>query len=274
MNEPVALNAQDAPRIAAFTRVACPYDLLTTSSLERSVFADPDPQIVIAFDDGGLHGVGAAVVRGDRGWVKFLAVHPRSRRRGLGSALLDHLEAFCRMTGANTIEVGTSAPYYIVPGVDVRSMEAITLLHARGYERCGDAVNLTIGLRELSEPRLPVRVAEPADTTAIMRWVQTSFPQWVDEFERGARAGRCIVHDDLGFACYDVNRDGWFGPTATKPGHGRAGIGSSTLLGALRAMRERGHERADIAWAAALDFYAKAAGARVGRVFWWYRKAL
>jgi hypothetical protein len=71
-----------------------------------------------------------------------------------------------------------------------------------------------------------------------------------------------------------VNREGWFGPIATKPGHGGAGVGSATLLGALHAMRARGYERADIAWAAAADFYAKAAGARVNRVFWWYRKML
>jgi hypothetical protein len=82
------------------------------------------------------------------------------------------------------------------------------------------------------------------------------------------------VHQDLGFACYDVNRDGWFGPIATKPGNGGNGIGSATLLGALHKMRALGYERADIAWATANDFYAKAVGARVGRVFWWYAKKL
>jgi GNAT superfamily N-acetyltransferase len=104
--------------------------------------------------------------------------------------------------------------------------------------------------------------------------VTEHFPNWIDELERGVALGHCVVHDDLGFACYDVNREEWFGPIATMPGHGGAGIGTATLLGALHNMRELGHERADIAWARAADFYAKAVGARVGRVFWWYRKSL
>jgi hypothetical protein len=61
---------------------------------------------------------------------------------------------------------------------------------------------------------------------------------------------------------------------ATRPGHTGGGIGTATLLGALHAMGAAGHERAEIAWAAAIPFYAKAVDARVSRVFWGYRKDL
>jgi mycothiol synthase len=274
MIEPVALTEADAPQMAAFTRVACPYDLLTTGSIRRSIFADPDPQLVVAVYDGGLDAVACGVVRGDRGWLKFLAVHPASRRRDLGSALLERIESFCRDQGAETIEIGTSAPYYVVPGVDVRSMEMIMLLNASGYERHGDAYNLTVPLRDLPEPDLEVHRADESDLTAVRTWVDEAFPHWINELERAVRLGWCFVHDDLGFACYDVNRDAWFGPTATKPGHGGAGVGSATLLAALQAMRTHGYERVDIAWAVAHEFYAKAVGARIGRVFWGFRKKL
>lgn len=274
MTEPVALTEADAPLIAAFTRVACPYDLLTTGSVRRSIFADPDPQLVLGSFDGGLEAVGAAIVREKRGWVKFLAVHPMSRRRNIGSDLLARLESFCRESGAATIEIGTCAPYYVVPGVDVRLMEAIALLNNAGYERTGEAFNLTAPLRDLAEPPLPVRRADARDLEKIMPWVTENFANWMNELERGVALGRCLVHEDLSFACYDVNRDGWFGPIATKPGHGGRGIGSATLLGALHAMRELGYEYADIAWAQAADFYGKAIGARVGRVFWCFRKRL
>ncbi len=268
------MTADDAPQIAAFTRVACPYDLLTTRSVVRSIFIDPDPQTVLAIYDGGLDAVAAGVVRGSRGWVKFLAVHPMSRGRGIGALLLDRVESFCRDQGASTIEIGTSAPYYVVPGVDVRLMEAIALLNRCGYEHRGEAFNLTVSLHNLPEPALPVRTAGTSDLEAIRPWVTEHFPQWIDELGRGVALGQCVVHEDLGFACYDVNREEWFGPIATKPGHGGAGVGTATLLGALHAMRLQGHERADIAWAMAADFYAKAVGARVGRVFWGYRKTL
>jgi GNAT superfamily N-acetyltransferase len=274
MNEPIFVTAADAPQIAAFTRVACPYDLLTTVSVRRSIFADPDQQVVLALYDGGLEAVAAGVVRGERGWVKFLAVHPVCRRRGLGSLLIERIESFCREQGAKTIEIGTSAPYYVVPGVDVRLMEGIALLNQLGYEECGEAYNLTAPLYQLPDPQLPVRPADERDLEAIRPWVTEHFGHWIDELERGVALGHCVVHRDLGFACYDVNREEWFGPIATKPGHGASGIGSATLLGALHAMRELGHERADIAWATANDFYGKAVGARVGRVFWWYRKKL
>ena len=268
------MTAADAPAIAAFTRVACPYDLLTTSSVVRSVFIDPDPQLVLAVYDGGLDAVGAGVVRGTRSWVKLLAVHPMSRRSGVGTMLLERIESFCRDKGAATIEIGTSAPYYVVPGVDVRLMEAIALLKTRGYQRCGEAFNLGVSLRNLPEPAMPVRHANADDLEAIRPWVAEHFPNWIDELQRGVALGHCVVHEDLGFACYDVNRESWFGPIATRPDSGRHGIGSATLLGALHAMHALGHERADIAWATAEEFYGKAVGARVDRVFWWYRKRL
>lgn len=268
------MSEDDAPQIAAFTRVACPYDLLSTTSVLRSIFADPDPQVVLASYDGGLDAVGAGVVRGARGWVKFLGVHPGSVRRGLGSVLLEHIEGFCRDRGATTIEVGNSAPYYVVPGVDARSTDATCFLEARGYERHGEAVNLGVRLADLPAPPLPCRAAGAEDLERLRPWVGEYHPNWIDELERSVALGGCVVHRDLGFACIDVNREGWFGPTATHPdGRGR-GIGTSTLCAALERLRGRGHEHAEIAWAAALPFYAKAVGARVSRVFWWYRKPL
>lgn len=274
MAEPVALGPKDAPALAAFSRVALPFDLLSTTSLRRSVFSDPDPQTVLGVVNGGLEGMAVGVVRGTHGWVKLLAVHPAARRRGIGAALLARIEDFCRDAGALAIDVGTSAPYYLVPGVDARCTEAVLLFEDAGYTRSGEAVNLTASLRDLDDPPLPVRAATPRDLEALGPWVDEHFPHWRNEVQRAVALGTCIVHRDLGFACYDVNREGWFGPIATRPDAGVAGVGTATLLGALHALRDRGHERVEIAWATALPFYAKTVGARVGRVFWWYRKTL
>ena len=274
MNELVPLTDADAPQIAAFTRVACPYDLLSTTSVRRSIFADPDPQLAVAIYDGGLEATAVGVVRGRHGYVKFLTVHPMVRRRGIGTKLLAAIEEFCRERGAATVDIGTCAPYYVVPGIDVRLMEAAVLLNKCGYDQSDEAVNLTVPLRELADPPLPVTRAGEQELEAIRPWVQEHFPHWINELERGVALGNCVVHSDLGFACWDVNREGWFGPIATLPDAERGGIGTSTLRGALHAMRARGYERADIAWATAHEFYARSVGARVGRVFWSYRKVL
>src|SRR5205823_11851921 len=101
MPEPVVLTLADAPQIAAFTRVACPYDLLSTGSVERSIFHEPDdPLLVLGLFDGGLDAIAAGVVRGENAWVKFLAVHPSVRLRGIGTALLERIETFARDAGA------------------------------------------------------------------------------------------------------------------------------------------------------------------------------
>lgn len=272
--EPVDLGPEDAPEIAAFTRVGAEFDLLTTTSVRRAIFADPDPQVVWGHYDAGLDGVCVAVVREQRGFVKLLAVHPRIRRRRVGSSLLARAEEWLRSQGARTVEVGASAPFYVVPGTDVRTTEALCLLEAAGYERTGEAVNLSVPLREVPEPTLSVRHATEADLTAFRGWVSEHHPRWIRELERSFAIGTCLVHRDLGFACYDVNREGWFGPIATHPAHRGRGIGASVLCGALHAMRGAGHERAEVAWAEAIPFYVRVVGARISRVFWRYSKEL
>jgi mycothiol synthase len=274
VNEPVPLILEDAPRIAAFTRVACPYDLLTTTSVERSIFADPGPQIVLGLYDGGLDAIGAAVMRGPVGFVKFLAVHPSVQRSGVGTELLEHLEAFCLDKGATEIHVGTSAPYYVIPGVDVRATEGVCFLETRGYHKIGDAVNLGVRLADLPDPPFPCHTATDEDLERLLPWVKEAHPNWIDELTRAVHLGTCVVYRDLGFACFDVNREGWFGPIATIASERAKGVGAATLLAALSAMRFRGHERAEIAWATALPFYMKTIGSRISRVFWMYRKKL
>ncbi len=228
---------------------------------------------MLAVHNTGLEGFGTAVVRGDLGWIKFLAVHPRVQRQGIGSMLLEHLENFCRERGASSIHVGTSAPIYVVPGVDVRATEAVCFFGDRGYRQDGEAVNLGVSLRDLADPTLLCHTATEQDLEAIRPWVTETYPNWIPELESGIALGNCVVHEDLGFACFDVNREGWFGPIATRPDlQMKRGVGTATLLAALHEMRARGHERADIAWATALPFYMKSVGARVSRVFWGFQK--
>ena len=273
MVEPVSVGIEAASQIAAFTRVACPYDLLSTASVERSMFDDPDPSLALAPYDIGLEAIGAAVVRGQAGFVKFLAVHPRSRLRGLGSQLLARLEDFCREHGATSVSLGPSAPFYVVPGIDVRTTEALTFAHARGYTRTGDSVNQGVRLVDLPAPELPCHVADASDLERIMPWLSESYPNWIAEVTRSVELGTCIVCDDLGFACYDVNRSGWFGPMATRPDlRGTRGVGSATLLAVLHKMRALGYEHCEIAWSGAVLFYLKVVGARISRVFWTYTK--
>jgi GNAT superfamily N-acetyltransferase len=272
-----ALDASAATDIAAMTVQSCEFDVLTAQDVRRSIFDDPDPQLVLGVYDSGLDAVGAAVVRGAMGFVKFLAVHPRLRRTGVASELLDALESFCAEHGASAISTGNSAPYFVVPGVDVQCTEAVCLFGKRGYERYGEAVNQSVPLGSLPDPALEVRTATDEDHERIRAWLATQHPNWLNETARAHAQGTLIVHEDAGFAAYDVNRHAWFGPMATRGRPHQSpskGVGTATLLGCLHAMRARGYTRADIAWVGPIAFYARTVGARINRVFWWYRKSL
>lgn len=269
------LGPEQAAELSLFSRLACEYDPLSATSIRRAIFDDPDPQVVGGVYGTELDAVGVGVVRGgDRGCVKLLAVHPRMRGRMLGRRLLETLEAWLREHGAASVEVGAAPPWYVAPGVDPRYTAGVLLLEEAGYERIGEAVNLGVPLRTLPEPSLEVRPAVPDDVVWIEPWLREIQPVWVEEVERAAGRGTCVVLEPDGFCCWDVTRDGWVGPLATRPDARGRGVGASTLLGALRAMREGGRDRAEIAWAGPLKFYARACGATVSRVFWRYRKTL
>ncbi len=84
--------------------------------------------------------------------------------------------------------------------------------------------------------------------------------------------------DLLGFACWSVTRQGWFGPMATRPdlreGRNRRGVGTGTLAVALAGLAAEGRDRADISWVGPERFYARVAGAQTYRAFRVFSRSL
>jgi len=105
--------------------------------LYEELLAKPDTLLLLAFDGDAAIGYGLAHVMavedswvpdtwqtGSRiGEVESLGVLPRYRGSGLGSALLDRLEAHLRDCGAHDLILG------VVPG----NQDAIRLYQRRGY---------------------------------------------------------------------------------------------------------------------------------------------
>ena len=99
---------------------------------------------------------------------------------------------------------------------------------------------------------------------------------WEAEMLRAIEQGCChvaIADADppdtpaLGFACHSVNRAGWIGPMGTDPTRQHGGVGSALLGQLCRDLQAAEFSHAEIAWVGPVSFYAKAAGARVSRVF-------
>jgi GNAT superfamily N-acetyltransferase len=67
----------------------------------------------------------------------------------------------------------------------------------------------------------------------------------------------------VGFACYDADVKGMFGPLGVHEDYRRRGIGTALLLMCLHAMRAERYAYAIVGWAGPTGFYANTVGATI-----------
>ncbi|HLK42214.1 MAG TPA: hypothetical protein VKV34_02650, partial [Thermoleophilia bacterium] len=176
---------------------------------------------------------------------------------------------------------GLSAPGYLWPGVEIGQTGLESMLVGRGYMPVMWAVNQLVRVPG-DLRRGEARPAEPDELAAVTAFCRDHYPNWEAEanwsFLRGIDeigSPRCAVWVEggelLGFACWSVTRQGWFGPMATRPdlreGKNARGVGTGTLAVALAGLAAEGREHADISWVGPERFYARVAGARTYRAF-------
>lgn len=183
--------------------------------------------------------------------VRLVAVAPRSRRTGVGRALLTAAETWARQRGAERMELGGDAAFSLWPGVE--SGGALAALAAAcgftpGLEVRAHAV--PVAFRAPSPAGVVVRRAVcDVDVTAVTLTVASMWPQLSDEVARALDHGTChvAVADDeredgagsegssvRGIGCHSVTRAGWVGPLVVPLPHRRRGIGSALLGGICR----------------------------------------
>ncbi|GAA0814945.1 GNAT family N-acetyltransferase [Spirilliplanes yamanashiensis] len=254
----------------------------------------------VAVQRGRVVGVvlGSISHRSDEvGHVDLLAVDPDHRRRGIGRALVGRVEGALSGLGAGEILFAGNAPYYAWPGIDVRYTPAVCAATAMGYENDQTAWNMTADLTYDASPALrptaeaemrladggiSVRAAVAADAPALAAFTLAHFGEgWTGEVTHSLgrdRAGCHLAADAqgaiLGFAAYGSSRPSWFGPMGTSPAARGSGIGGVLLRRCLADQRANGVTRAQIGWVGPVPFYSQAAGARIERVFFLYRKQL
>ncbi|HMQ35107.1 MAG TPA: GNAT family N-acetyltransferase, partial [Chloroflexaceae bacterium] len=196
------LMAEDLPALGELCREGL-RDVVSPAVLRRTLLDEPGlrPELQLALWDGGrLAGVALGSLRatpdGPAGGPRLLVVAPELRGRGLGTRLMDELEARLAAAGAAELRVGRMAPNYLWPGLDPRDTAALCMFQRRGYERAGDAVNMSIALAgrrwwgPADEARLAaagwaVRRATAADGERLAAWVGAQFGElWA--WETGA----------------------------------------------------------------------------------------
>lgn len=113
------------------------------------------------------------------------------------------------------------------------------------------------------------RRAESYERAAVMQFVRERFPHWADEVGAAfgsvpatlfvaAREGVVV-----GFACYNVTRPDYFGPTGVLESERGRGIGRALLLQCLEALAGLGYAYAIIGGVGPAAFYERAVGATI-----------
>jgi mycothiol synthase len=218
-------------------------------------------------------------------------VRPSHRRRGIGRAIVDWIEARARAKGD--------------PDVGQTKTDANTgardLFLARGFEPAWTSWIIRIELDEppsppLVPPGITVRPYQPSDAREVHRVIDAAFSEWPgrepEPFE--VWAPQVLTHPafapDLSPLAFDGDDlvgvvlsydyadygEGWIQQLATAATHRRRGIAQALLRSAFRRFYEAGRRSAGVSTdsrTGALGLYEKA-GMRVQRRYTRYTKQL
>jgi GNAT superfamily N-acetyltransferase len=129
-------------------------------------------------------------------------------------------------------------------------------------------------VEELGRRNIVVRRAQTMEMANVCAWVNGHWPYWADGVGTafsGSPVRVFVATQDaklLGFAAYDIDYRGFFGPTGVDPDHQGEGIGAAVLLRCLEAMREVGYLYAVIGAVGPAEFYTRVCGAMSLPVEW------
>mgnify|MGYP006270888811 CR=1 FL=1 len=117
---------------------------------------------------------------------------------------------------------------------------------------------------------IEIRRALAPEKHLVLAWVGATFSAyWVSEceiaFTRQPITCYIAIHAQrvIGFACYDVTKRGFFGPTGVDESARGQGTGKALLLTCLHDMWAQGYGYAIIGGVGPIDFYEAVVGATV-----------
>lgn len=137
-------------------------------------------------------------------------------------------------------------------------------------------------LLTLRERGIHLRAAHPTEAHTVAAWVREHFSEgWAPAAAVSAtrQPSSCFLAVEidphhtpqqpydrpaqrlLGFACYDSDVKGMFGPTGVREDRRGKGIGTALLLTTLHAMRAETYAYAVIGWAGPVEWYVRTVGA-------------
>ena len=207
---------------------------------------------------------GVAVTCGK--YLRLIAVDPEKRNRGIGTELLRRAEA----RGARV--VAAEPGNYFTPGIVDTDIATIEFFKKRGYQQTAETQNL------IAKTANGGRRTADGDREATLEFIERNFGKiWRFEASHAETIFHVEVDGEIaGFATHEANNRGlgFFGPTGVAERFRGRGLGRDLLLASLSDLAARGFREVVIPWTDAIDFYAKACGARVAHRFVVLRKEI
>lgn len=250
----------------------------------RQVLLDPnfDPRgASVAEVDGTVAGFALSIVRRfpledaapdfDRAYLTLMAVAPEHQKQGIGTQLLQGVEAFARQRGAKSMWVSPYSPNYFIPGVDVDAYPAMhALLSAHGYEEVYRPLAMQVDLWHFTPPPTVLQKEErlrkegiliepyhPRLTLPLMEFLKRDF---TGDWQRFTREGihrilsgdqsvqMWLAHDEsevFGFVRHEAER---YGPVGVAPKARGRGIAQVLTLHCLEGQKARGYRHSYFLW--------------------------
>ena len=281
-------------------KISMPLDKFTKELLVENVIEDmsENPELCLAaFMNEKLVGFGMGVIRRreeeEMGYIKFLAVHPDYRRKGIAKEIYTQIEKGITQENINKIRLVESWPNYYMPGIDPFYTEAVAFFERLDYVKVGDAANLICDLesqnfdtkdeeKNAKTKNIEIKRAERSDTDALMKWTAQNFKAWRFEIGNALKNEPISVHiakldnEVIAFSAHEGNNPGlgWFGPVGTSEAARGKGVGGILLKRCLQDMKDAGYKEAIIPWVAHIPFYMHYINSKVNRIFWRYEKKL
>jgi ribosomal protein S18 acetylase RimI-like enzyme len=149
----------DARAIAALSRTEIEHGLpwrWTPPRVQRAI-GDARTNVCVAMDDGPLLGFGIMIYAEDTAHLSLLAVHPASRRQGIGSALLQWLEQVAQVAGITRVQLEARHD----------NAAALGFYRRHGYRQTDTVVGMYLGMED--GVRLEKALASPSPAGAATR---------------------------------------------------------------------------------------------------------
>jgi len=270
-------------------------DLAAGVALWNAALGDSWPLAVPAFRARAAAGI-VAVLEGEmaglalthagelRPGIRAIVVSPPLQGRGIGTALLD---ASVASLPQGWVQLG-GALDYLWPGVPVNLPRAIDFVRRRGWPITRTSWDLVGNLRAYhTPPKVAERAARSgctfrragvADVTAILRFEEAFFSNWVSYFREALDPSRIVVAveaDDsiVGTLLTEVAGQGnnWAGTWAAilgtdmgaigavgvDPQVRMKGVGTGLVARAAELLRDEGAGNCHVGWTGLLSFYGR-----------------